>query len=135
MMGGMKEIKHDGELLAIVIDLNDFTETLNFISKPEFPLQVGIHNRETETVEPHRHKDIKISGSIPVHEFFYVVEGKVLVDLYGRDGKKSAEQVLGKGHGILIIGGHAVKYLEKTKMIEVKPGPYKGKEEEKIFFR
>lgn len=129
------KIKDKDELLGIYIPVNFSEKELSFISDPDFPLQIGYHNRESSIVEPHHHKEIKNIRRIQVHEYFYVIKGRILVELYNKNNKKVAEQIVKTGDSILIIGGHGIKFLEKTKMIEVKPGPYQGKEKEKIYIK
>lgn len=132
-MSDIKKIKNGNELLAIYIPCDFIEKELSFISDPEFPLQIGYHNRKGADVASHYHKDIENISKIKIHEYFYVIKGKILVELYDKNNKKAAEQIVKTGDSILIIGGHGLKFLEKTKMIEIKPGPYVGKEKEKVY--
>jgi hypothetical protein len=130
----MKKILDNQELLAIFMPNNFGDDKLNFISDPDFPLQIGYHNRDKEEYcEPHNHKPIENIKSIKIQEFFYVIEGKAIIELFNKDGEKAADQIIEKGDSILLMSTHSIKFLEKTKMVEVKPGPYPGKEKEKIF--
>ncbi|HIH39496.1 TPA: hypothetical protein HA219_02120 [Candidatus Woesearchaeota archaeon] len=131
----IKQIKDNDELLGIYIPSNFSEKELSFISEPSFPLQIGYHNRGEVYVEPHYHKSIKDVSNIDIQEFFYLIEGKILVELYNKNHKKVAEQIVKTGDSILILSGHGIKILEKTKMLEVKPGPYPGKEKEKVYIK
>lgn len=134
-MPEIKKIMDGEELLAIYIPADFNQKELSFISEPDFPLQIAFHNRGQTYIEPHHHRLILDVKEIKVHEFFHVIEGKILVELYNKDNKKTAEQIVGTGDSILIVGGHAIKFLEKTKMLEAKPGPYAGKEKEKVYIQ
>ncbi len=58
--------------------------------------------------------------------------GKVIAEIYDERGKNITHTTLNSGDTILLVrGGHGFKVLEKTKIIEIKQGPYKGKEEDK----
>ena len=122
------------KVLAIILR-NDFNkEGVNFISPEEYPLQMGVHLRKQgESVEAHIHKPFKNISEIISQEIFYVVYGKVQVDLF-ESGKKVDSCILRGGDTILLaFSGHGVKFLEDTKMVEIKQGPYRGIKKEKEF--
>ncbi|MBN2421487.1 hypothetical protein JXB27_04375 [Candidatus Woesearchaeota archaeon] len=134
-MSGLQKIYGDGKLVGIYLPKDFSDKELAFVSEPSYALQVGFHNRGETYIEPHTHKDIENINNIVVQEFFYVIEGKILVEFYNDDGKKVAEQIVKTGDAVLIMSGHGIKLLEKTKMLETKPGPYPGKEAEKVYFK
>jgi len=64
----------------------------------------------------------------------HIEKGRVKVDLYGLDGEKIRTVELSTGDTILFVnGGHGFEVLEDTKIIEVKQGPYLGKEGDKAY--
>ena len=70
--------------------------------------------------------------NIPAQEFFYVKKGKVEVGIYHRE-KPYKKLVLGAGDMIVLNCAHDVTFLEDTEMVELKQGPYRGKEKEKTY--
>ena len=126
-------IKIGDTILAIIVKHGEIKDKLNFITPENFPLQVGIHNREKDTyVKPHRHLNYDKLENFPVQEIFYIESGKIKVGLY-HGGEKAKEIILSKGDLIILNSGHDVQFLEDSKMIEIKQGPYRGVEKEKVY--
>ena len=130
-MSKIEYIKKNGEILAIIVRSRDSDKGLEFPTPNEFPLQLGFHSRlKGEYIKAHTHMPFK-NLNIQSQEIFVIEKGKLLVDLY--HGKtKHTEVILTEGNIILLNCGHSIKFLEDTKMIEVKQGPYRQKEYEKI---
>lgn len=130
-MSKIEYIKKGEEILAIIIGSRDSNNCLEFPTPNEFPLQLGLHNRpKGEYIKAHTHMPFK-NLNIESQEIFVVEKGKLLIELY--HGKtKHTGVILTKGNVILLNCGHSIKFLEDTKMIEVKQGPYRQKEYEKI---
>lgn len=130
----MEKLMVDGNILAIVVR-NTFREAgCNFFTPDEFPFQLGIHIREAKThIQAHKHVPFKELKDIPAQEFFYVEQGKVEVGLFYRDALHS-KVVLNKGDSIVLNCAHDVTFLEATKMLELKQGPYRGRDVEKEYF-
>ena len=80
-----------------------------------------------ETIQKHEHfKDSKVIKSIS--KFMYVKNGKMSVDIFEsiKSKKKMRSIILGSGDCIIFFcGAMSFKILEKTKIIEIKQGPYK----------
>jgi mannose-6-phosphate isomerase-like protein (cupin superfamily) len=68
---------------------------------------------------------------IPVQEIFFIEKGKLRVTLY-EGNQQYKDVIVSDGQIILLNCGHSVKFLEDTRMAEVKQGPYREKEFEKI---
>jgi hypothetical protein len=132
-MEHVQKITHNNKTLAIVIRANCEVEKTEFFSPDDFPLQMGMHNRKAnDKVPAHRHKPFKQLENLPVQEFFYVIEGKVKVVLY--HNKQPHETIiLKKGDMALLNCGHEFTFLEQTRIVEIKQGPYRGREQEKEF--
>ena len=129
----MEEIKsNDGKIIAIVVKKNFDENGINFVSKKEFPLQLGVNSYKKEIkIKPHFHieKDIMINK---IQEIVHIENGKVIVNLYDLSGKKFKSVMLSMGDTIFFVdGGHGFEILEDTKIIEVKQGPYFGKDKDK----
>lgn len=128
----MKEIRSDGETLAIVIKKGFGKNGVNFVSKESFPLQLGISNyKKGVKVKPHFHLQKRVFIET-IQEVVHIERGEVLVDIYNLDGQKSDSIKLSKGDTIFFVGGgHGFEMLENTRIIEVKQGPYFGKKNDK----
>ncbi len=73
-----------------------------------------------------------------MQEFLYVLTGSILIYLYYNDEIqqkiiKIAEIKMGAGDSIVLNSGHEIIFLEDTQFINIKQGPYRGKDEEKMF--
>lgn len=127
-------IQSKNKVIAIVVRKSTRVKGVKFFTPGDYPFQVGFHNRDKNTyLKPHIH---------PVHNFYikssqevlYVLEGKIKVDLYSNKKKFISFKILKSGDSILLVsGGHGVKFLKKSKVFEVKQGPYVGDDKAKIF--
>jgi len=129
----MEEIKSDdGKIIAIVVRADFEKEGVNFISKPDFPLQLGISSyKKGDKIKAHFHieKEIRINK---IQEVVHIKSGRTMVNLYDLNGKKFKSVELPEGDTIFFVdGGHGFEMLENTKIIEVKQGPYFGKDKDK----
>ena len=121
------------ELLAVVVRHDMKSKEVEFLTPEHFPFQLGTHYRDAGTVvEAHQHKPFAQLENIPAQEFFYVIDGKVKVVIY-HNKKAYKTVILESGDMILLNCGHEITFLEKTKLVELKQGPYRGKEMEKEF--
>ena len=127
----VEQITKDGKILAIIIR-KGITDPLKFATPDDFPFQVGVHNKEAgDKIQAHVHIPFPELKNLRVQEFFYIISGKLKVNLYDSDEKKVQDVVLNEGDSIVLDCGHGFEFLEKTSMIELKQGPYRGKEQEK----
>lgn len=121
------------ELLAVVVRKNIKPKTVEFLTPEHFPFQLGMQHRDAGTVvEAHQHRPFAQLQNISAQEFLYVIEGRVQVVLF-HNKKAYKTVVLEHGDMILLNCGHEITFLEKTKLVELKQGPYRGKEIEKEF--
>jgi len=129
----MEEIKSDdGKIIAIVVKSDFKKDGVNFVSKHDFLLQLGISSyKKGDTIKPHFHieKEITINK---IQEVVHIENGRTIVNLYDLNGKKFKSVELLSGDTIFFVdGGHGFEMLEDTKIIEVKQGPYFGKDKDK----
>jgi hypothetical protein len=129
----MEEIKSDdGKIIAIVARRDFRKDGVNFVSKRDFPLQLGISSyKQGATIKAHFHieKEITINK---IQEVVHIKSGRTVVNLYDLNGKKFKSVELSDGDTILFVdGGHGFEMLENTKIIEVKQGPYFGRDKDK----
>ncbi len=128
-----KVTSEDGSLIAIIMHAEETKEGTNFLSEKSFPLQLAVssYNRGT-MLKPHIHlkKEVLIRE---IQEIVHVESGCAKVDLYDSQGKWFKCVELSCGSTIFFVaGGHGFSMLEDTKLIEVKQGPYLGKEFDKV---
>lgn len=129
-----ERIEESGQLLAIVVRKGFGEGGCNFVSPENFSLQLGVHVRDSKmNVRAHKHIPFDKVENLAAQEFFYVESGRVRVGLYVMDKQVRALE-LGAGDMVVLNCAHDVQFLEKTKMIEVKQGPYRGKSVEKEYF-
>jgi len=133
-MKTVERIEAEGKPIAIIVR-NDFNQPgVNFCSPFEFSQQLGIlvHPPGHE-VKPHVHnliaRDVRVT-----QEVLFVIEGKIEITLYKESKDFITSRVLIQGDTILLAyGGHGIKILEPSKILEVKQGPYAGMEDKEFF--
>lgn len=140
----VERVEHNGKILAIIVrayslqELEQSGESMLFATPDDFPFQVGIHHRQKgEIIKPHFHLNFSELKNFPVQEFFYVISGTVKIDLYDdrEQDKKISEAVVEAGDSIILNTGHGFTFLDNAKLIELKQGPYRGREQEKRFIK
>lgn len=124
-------IKKDGKILAIILRSTATDKNVEFVTPKDFGLQLGVHKRKkNEIIKAHDHIPFKILKNLPVQEIIFVKRGKMSVGLY--HNKNPFKEVIVTSNEIILLNtGHNVKFLEDTKMVEVKQGPYREREYEK----
>ncbi|MEW6188210.1 MAG: hypothetical protein AB1585_21030 [Thermodesulfobacteriota bacterium] len=133
-MEAIERIEGDGKPIAIIVR-NDFTKPgVTFFSPNDFSQQLGIlvHSPGHE-VKAHVHnviaRDVRVT-----QEVLHVIEGKMEITLYTENKEFITSRILNRGDTVLLAyGGHGIKILEPTKILEVKQGPYAGKEDKEFF--
>ena len=127
-----EKIVKNGKVYAIIIRSDTKIDGVEFFTPEQYPFQLGLHLREAGIdIRPHIHKSIKRNIELS-QEMLYIIYGKIEVDFFDEEKNKIATKVLRSGDAMLLVrGGHGFKVLEKTKMIEVKQGPYEGIEKDK----
>ena len=122
----IEKVMEKDSVLAIIIYSHAVTEGIRFFTPDHYSLQVGKHNHpKGKIINPHRHMPVKIARTGSLQETLYIEEGKVKIIFYNSEGMRLEEKILGAGDMILLMeGGHGFEFLEPTKMIEIKQGPY-----------
>ena len=140
METSIEKIERNGKILAIITrtkaleELEQSGKNMLFVSPDEFPFQVGIHSRKDgDKVLPHAHIPFQELKNLSVQEFFYIISGKVIVDLFDENDNnlKVKTLTLEKGDSIILNCAHGFTFLDNAKVIELKQGPYRGRENEK----
>lgn len=122
-----------GETIAIVVKKSFKKEGVNFISQNNFPLQLGISSyKKGDKIKPHVHIDREITVT-NLQEVVYIKSGRVTVNLYDSNSELFKSVKLSTGDLIFFVsGGHGFEMFKDTTIIEVKQGPYFGKEKDKV---
>lgn len=133
----MDEIRSDdGKIIAIIVKSDFEKDGVNFISAKDFPIQLGISKyKKGDRVKPHFHieKEILINKN---QEVVHIQNGRTIVNLYDIRGEIIKSVELSEGDTIFFIdGGHGFEMIEDTKIIEVKQGPYAGRDKDKIYIK
>jgi len=131
-----EEIKHNGKVIAIIVRSNYTSGNVVFFSPPDFSQQLGyLPHKKGSIIKSHIHKQVD-RKIILTQEVLFIKKGRILVNLYTEDKKYITSRELSTGDVVFLCsGGHGFKMLEDTEMIEVKQGPYSGKEGDKELFK
>jgi hypothetical protein len=96
-----------------------------------FPLQVARVNLKKNTIRAHSNK-FKISKKkkVPQNECWIVLKGVLYISLFDIDKSKIKNLILKKGSILITVGGgHSInKSTKNTEIVEIKLGPYNGKD-------
>jgi mannose-6-phosphate isomerase-like protein (cupin superfamily) len=118
-----------GMTLALVIRAAPAPPGAQFVTPPEAGLQVGVLTHAEGTSIP-RHKHHRIERQVSgTSEVLLVRSGSCEVDVYDDEERIATAQLSAGDVIVLLAGGHALRMLEDTVLVEVKQGPYPGVEE------
>uniref|UniRef100_A0A7V3N548 Cupin domain-containing protein n=1 Tax=candidate division CPR3 bacterium TaxID=2268181 RepID=A0A7V3N548_UNCC3 len=134
-MDNLEKIKDEEKLIAIILRSNHHSDKIEFFSPPDFSQQLGyLPHKKGNIIPAHFHKEVHRKVTV-TQEVLFIRKGRVLVNFYSTDQKFIASRELGPGDVLFLCsGGHGFKILEDTEMIEVKQGPYSGKDSDKVLF-
>jgi len=129
-----EEIKHNDELLALIVSSTFNKEGIHFFTSNDLSQQLAYMKHPTgKLIDPHVHNSIRREVHY-TQEVLFIRKGKLRVDFYDEKQTYIESRVLESGDLILLIkGGHGFKVLENLEMFEVKQGPYAG-DKDKIKF-
>lgn len=129
-----QEIKHNNQLLAIIIS-NKYSEPgIHFFTPDEFSQQLAFMKHPVgKIIQPHVHNPVQREVHF-TKEVLFIRKGKIRVDFYTDEQIYIESHILQTGDVILLSeGGHGFEILEETEMIEVKQGPYAGEKDKTRF--
>jgi hypothetical protein len=133
-METVERIEAEGKPIAIIVRKEYRQPGVTFFSPFDFSQQLGIlFHPAGHEVKPHVHnviaRDVRVT-----QEVLYLIEGKVEITLYQDTKEFITSRILNQGDTILLAyGGHGIKILEPSKILEVKQGPYAGREDKEFF--
>ena len=130
-----EKIEHHGKIIAMILR-NDFNvEESRFFSPANFSQQFGylVHHKG-HSIPAHFHKKIQ-REILLTQEVLLIKKGEVLVNLYDENQEFLASRLLFGGDIIFLCsGGHGFTMLQDSEIVEVKQGPYSGRDSDKENF-
>jgi len=126
-MKNVERIKSEGKIIAIIARGVPEDEGIHFLTPPAFSQQLGLMYRKKDyIIQPHVHKTIRRMISV-IQEVLYILSGSIEITLYNKHREKVKSLVLKGGDTVMLVsGGHGIKFLEDSRLLEVKQGPYSG---------
>jgi len=125
-MADAQRIKNSsGEILAIFIPADVTIQGIEFYTDPEMDFQIGAMRRPLgHEVEPHVHSPVE-RELIGTKEVLFVRSGRIGIDFYDDDKKIVTSIEMVSGDVIYLhTGGHGIRFIEESVLLEVKQGPY-----------
>ncbi len=123
----IETIKHDNNILAIIIRSSYKKDGIQFLTPDNFSQQLGYMNHPSgHIIPPHIHNPLAREVTM-TKEVLVIKSGSLRVDLYSDIEKYVGSKILHSGDVILLAdGGHGFEILEECEIIEIKQGPYTG---------
>ena len=131
----VEKILDNGHLIAIIIKSSYSSEGIEFLTPADFSQQLAYMKREkNHVVLPHTHITIRRVVHF-TQEVLFIKSGAVRVDFYSNDQAYIKSKLLKTGDVVFLAGGgHGLKMLEESEIIEVKQGPY-VEDKDKVRFK
>jgi len=128
------EIKHKGQLLAIIISHKFAEPGVHFFTPAHFSQQLAYMKQPAgKLIRAHTHNTVK-PDAYYTKEVLIIKHGKLRVDFYDEDRNYVESRILEAGDVIMLAGGgHGFEVLEEVEMIEVQQGPYDCKNSKTLF--
>ena len=134
-MENIKQIEHNGKILAIIIS-NDYSKDgVEFFTPNDFSQQLAyMKHPKGKRIDAHTHNVVPREVSY-TKEVLVIRKGKLRVDFYEDDQTYIESHIVNQGDIILLaFGGHGFECLEEVEMVEIKQGPYLS-EQDKVRFK
>lgn len=133
-IGMVERVEHEEQLLAIIIPHSFEKSGVHFFTPNELSQQLAFMQRPAgETIDAHVHNSVPREVEY-TQEVLFIRQGQLRVDFYSDDCEYLHSRVLSDGDVILLAsGGHGFEVLEEVEMIEVKQGPYAGRNDKTRF--
>lgn len=132
----VKEVKKDDKVLARLVKAEDWNEGLGFYSNDDEVIQVGTWQYDSgKALMKHIHNEVDRTIT-RTNEVLYVVSGKVKAFVYDLEENLVEELMVDEGDTLILLDcGHGYEIMaDKTKVIEIKNGPYLGAETDRRRF-
>lgn len=126
-------IRHEGELLAIVLRADHRGEGIEFFTPQEYSQQMAYMNRPKGYVIP-SHEHLPVPRQVQhTLEALFIRRGRVRADFYHERQLVSSIELVQGDVALLVSGGHGFTMLEDSEMVEIKQGPYAGTLDKRCF--
>jgi hypothetical protein len=130
-----EKIEHQGRIIAMILRSDFNAEGSCFFSPADFSQQFGflVHHKG-HSIPAHFHKKVQ-REIVLTQEVLLVKKGEVQVNLYSEGQEFLTRRLLLAGDIIfLCAGGHGFTMLQDSEIVEVKQGPYSGRDSDKENF-
>jgi hypothetical protein len=122
----VERITANGELAALVIRAGSKGDGAQFVTPDDATLQVGILSHRAGT-DVGRHVHLPLERQVTgTAEVLIVQSGYCAVDIYDGEDLVATRELGPSDIAVLCRGGHNLRVLEDTVLVEVKQGPYLG---------
>lgn len=130
----IERIEYAGITLSIIIRTSYNKEGIEFFTPDDFSQQLAYMKRpKGYCIQPHTHNLVPRKVNY-TQEVLFIKSGKVRIDFYTDGQCYLKSHILNAGDVILLAhGGHGIKMLEESEIIEVKQGPYTGDQDKSRF--
>jgi mannose-6-phosphate isomerase-like protein (cupin superfamily) len=130
----VEHIKHNSEILAIIVKSKFNSEGIHFFTPDDFSQQMAfMKHPKGKDILPHVHNPVPREVHY-TNEVLFIRKGRLRVDFYDNDHRYLESRILESGDVILLVGGgHGFEVLDDLEMIEVKQGPYAGDKDKTRF--
>jgi hypothetical protein len=134
MENDVEIITAKGQTLCYVIRKNVQPGKTTFITPPDGKQQVGfIVYPKGGVIARHTHKPLE-RRIVGMAEVVVVRSGHCQIDLYDESLMLVTTRDLFTGDVVLMVGGgHGFQIIEDTVLLEIKQGPYLGKDDKELF--
>jgi hypothetical protein len=134
MENDVEIITAKGQTLCYVIRKNVQPGKTTFITPPDGKQQVGfIVYPKGGVIARHTHKPLE-RRIVGMAEVVVVRSGHCQIDLYDESLMLVTTRDLFTGDVVLMVGGgHGFQIIEDTVLLEIKQGPYLGKDDKALF--
>jgi hypothetical protein len=126
-------LTEQGDLIAWILYSDSGTERgIQFVTEKHEPFQIGVMRYDDgHKLAPHRHKPWKRKIA-QTYEVLFVRKGFLVVDFYTSGKRYLCTRRLSPGDVLVqVSGGHGFTFREWSDVVEVKQGPYVGKDKDK----
>lgn len=130
----IEKIIYKEKLLSIIIRVGYKSEGIEFFTPVDFSQQLAYMNRKKNyVIPPHVHYAIQRDVHF-TQEVLVIKSGKVRVDYYDDNKDYLESRILNQGDVVLLAyGGHGFEFIEESEIIEIKQGPFAGKNDKERF--
>ncbi len=131
---GVEFVEYEGTTLGLVVGAAHTVDRTKFLTPPEFKQQLGfVVYPAGGAVAPHVHLPLT-RNLVGTSEVLVVRSGRMVVDFYSdRHELVASREVLPGDVVMFVSGGHGIRFLEDSILLEVKQGPFTGLDEKERF--